>query len=291
MFVGADNYLNPTIVCKSKTPNNDVIRQRTERISLEYNVKMNCTINGLDSEEVLHVFKCYAETTQERDVFLQLTPLFEAANMAEDQEDAFLELFDILSAFFKDRTEPSNRELQGLFAELLTIWSYRDRFPFSNYWHTNENMKYDFSISERVKVEVKSTTRAERIHRFSHEQLINRSVEIVVISYRLQEDDQGLSLFDLIQKTKPLFIQKGDCLLLLTKFEKNVSEDRLKSIKYNEELAVQNRKIIPAKTLPQFPQAQPSGVFNAVYDCDVELGQEIGEDAFFDLLEATRQAS
>ena len=63
-------------------------------------------------------------------------------------------------------------------------------------------MKFDFSISEKVKLEVKATVKNIRTHHFRHEQLMTEVYDIFVLSYLLRYDDEGLSLFELLMSCK-----------------------------------------------------------------------------------------
>ena len=128
--------------------------------------------------------------------------------------------------------------------------------------------EFDFSISESLKIEVKSTLKNDRIHHFRHEQLLNNGISIIVFSYMFRTDDTGLSLYDLIQQTKPL-ISDPRKLLIISKYEKNTSEEALKEIRYSETYTRNQLKICNAKDIPQFNQITPEGVSNAEYDCDL----------------------
>ena len=56
-------------------------------------------------------------------------------------------------------------------------------------------------LSEKKKIEVKTTLKEDRIHHFLHQQLDTDRLDIRVISILLQKDDAGMSLLDLINNT------------------------------------------------------------------------------------------
>lgn len=283
LYVGYDSQHILSVICKSKHPNRNAFRQRTQRLSLECNRHVRFTVDGENHNDVVHIIRAYTETDKESDIFLELCPLFVSASKSENQEQALVELMAILSSFFKDRKEPSMIELQGLYAELYTILYLHDVLDVADYWHSADKMKFDFSISDRLKLEVKSTLKNERLHHFRHEQLINNGLTIFVFSYMLRTDDSGLSLYDLIQKTKPLLSDPRK-LLIVSKYEKNTSEEILKALRYSEIYTRQNLKICRAKDIPQFNQITPEGVSNAEYDCNLVKVPEIALNELVELI-------
>ena len=288
LLIGQDADRNVVIVCKSNQPASPVIRQKTRQLSIECNVRVTYSADGIPETGVVHIVRCFASSDKERDIFLQLCPMFIDASVCDDQEQALLELISILSAFFANASEPSNQELQGLFAELYTIWFFRDKYDFGAHWHSHDRLKFDFSITDKVKVEVKSTIKNERKHHFRHEQLLGDMFSIYVISYMLRQDDEGLSLFDLIKMVKPLIAADPRRLLILAKYEKNTSEQRLQEMKYSEIITDSKRRIYRAVDIPRFSESTPAGVSNAEYDCLLDNISSIEEDSFIaQLISAT----
>lgn len=285
LYVGRDNVGHAVIVVLSNRPSRMPIRQKTKLLSVECNVSV---IYKLDSEichNVVHIIRCLAETKREEEIFVELVSLFNEPSVDDNQEDAILEVVSILTAFFTDKTEPSYTELQGLFAELYTIWSYAGTVDLAKYWQSKERMKFDFSLSERDKIEVKSTLKNERRHHFRHEQLWSDVFNIYVISYMLREDDEGLSLLELIGRTKPLLMDDPRKVLIIDRYLKNTSEERLGKVRYNEHLLQYWRKIYSASEIPKFSEQAPSGVSNAEYDCILDNVQDVEESQFLQEVE------
>ena len=284
LLIGQDSDQNVVIVCKSSQPARSIVRQKTRQLSIECNVRVTYFIDGAQETGVVHIVRCFASTEKERDIFLQLCPMFIDASVCDDQERALLELISILTAFFANNNEPSNQELQGLYAELYTIWSYRDQYDFGSHWHSNDRLKFDFSITDKVKVEIKSTLKNERKHHFRHEQLLGELFSIFVISYMLRLDDEGLSLYDLIKITKPLIAADPRRLLILARYEKNTSEQRLQQFRFSEAITNNKRRVYRATDIPRFNELTPNGVSNAEYDCLLENVPALEEEAFIALL-------
>lgn len=105
----------------------------------------------------------------------------------------------LLSIFSKLKRKPVHK-LQGLWAELLVIEQSKDPLTIARAWHSQPESKYDFTMG-RDKVEVKSTSSENRIHRFSLDQLNpSDSSRLLVCSTIVREsakDENGLSVYDL----------------------------------------------------------------------------------------------
>ncbi len=98
---------------------------------------------------------------------------------------------------FSNITKPALKSIQGLWAELLVIEkSFNPEYLIQS-WHVSAQDKYDFNDSID-KIEVKSTSKANRIHSFSIEQLnCNPGSGLLVISILALESGKGKSIFDL----------------------------------------------------------------------------------------------
>ena len=86
----------------------------------------------------------------------------------------------------------------------------------------------------------------------------------------LRFDDEGLSLYDLIHEVKPLLAHSPKKLLRIDRVLKNVSEDRLREIKFSPEFTKEKRHFYRASSIPKFSETTPDGVANAEYDCNLD---------------------
>lgn len=282
LFVGKDAEGNVAVVIISNRPNRKPLRQKTKLLSVECNSAVEYYLDGEKYSDVVHIIRCYAQSDKEKEIFIELTPLFGQASEDFDQEASILETVAILSSFFADKREPSLTELEGLFAELYTIWDYNSQLDLKRYWQSEDRMKFDFSISEKDKIEIKSTLKSERRHHFRHEQLLGEYFSIYVISYMMRKDDEGLSLYDLIDKTRPYLIDEPKKMLIIDKYIKNTSVETLKATRFNEYYMRLNRRIYKADNIPKFSEMTPSGVSNAEYDCLLDNVEPVGEDEFIE---------
>ena len=276
-FIGYDSSGYLCVVIRSSNTGSTSLHQRTKLISIECNKKLIFTGDVSQKEETAHIIRCFSNIEKEKELFLELT---EAIITEEASDEEVMEIFRSLSRFFIDKSEPSERELIGLYAELETILTFSQSLKIEDYWQSQDRMKFDFSFTDELKLEVKATTKQFRTHHFRHEQLVTEMYEIIVLSYMLRHDDEGVSLYDLINQVKPLFQRDYNKLLRLNKILKDVSEERLQELRFNPAYTSDNRKLYLANAIPKFEEATPEGVANAEYDCSLENIPELQEEEF-----------
>jgi hypothetical protein len=277
-YVGVTNTGNVVVTVKAANANQSALSRRTKMISVECNMHMAYTIDGEKREGVFHIIKCFSSDKEEIYLFLELAALLIAEGAATKEH--LLNTFQTLANFFADKGEPSNNELIGLYGELYAIKLFSSELSLENYWQSRDKLKFDFSISDNIKIEVKTTTKAQRIHHFKHEQLATSIYDIWIISFMLRHDDEGLSLLELINIAKPLLEEKTRNLLKVNRVLKNVDHERLTTIRFEEQLTQEQMKIYKAEEAPKFTETRPDGVSNAEYDCDFEQANAVPNDDF-----------
>ena len=167
--------------------------------------------------------------------------------------------------------------------EAANLQSFHESLEIEKYWQSRDRMKFDFSISEKVKLEVKATVKNIRTHHFRHEQLMTEVYDIFVLSYLLRYDDEGLSLFELLMSCKKIMANDSRKLLRINYVLKNVEESRLKHLRFNRAYTEANRHIYRAADIPKFRENTPRGVANAEYDCVLDNVEFIEDDLFIDI--------
>lgn len=289
VYIGKSNNNETVVVVKSSNPEQGQLVRRTALISIECNMHVTYKLNGKPEEDVMHVVKCFSDEIKEIELFLETAMLLIGNNTAT--KDDIVATFQILASFFEDKSEPSDNELFGLYAELFTIKEFNEEIKIGEYWQTRDKLKFDFSISDKVKVEVKSTTKPMRVHHFRHDQLSTSIYEIYILSYLLRRDDEGLSLLELIKCCKPIIERNTNRLVKVNKVLKNVDHSRLASIRFEEELTRQNLKIFNGEDAPKFTERRPEGVANAEYDCNFESAPTVERKEFIKrILEVQNEA-
>lgn len=287
IFVGIDSSTHICVVIKSANLRRFPTKYKTQNMSIECNMRVNYELNGEFYSDTVHVIRCLSVFQHEKYLFLELaTVLIQESN---GSEEAIVETFNILRTFFNDKKELSDNELIGLYAELYTMYRFHETLELEKYWQSQDRMKFDFSISEKIKLEIKATVKNNRIHHFRHEQLMTEVYNIYVLSYLLRYDDEGLSLFDLLMICKEFLSTDSRKLFRINYVLKNVRVDRLKEMSFNCIYTESNRHFYHANDIPKFTQNTPRGVANAEYDCTLDNVNFIEDDLFIRAIKSALQ--
>ena len=278
VLVGLDQKLNVVVITKTMNPNRSPLIHKTRKMCIECNMKVQYELDGSNHVDVVHIIRCMVPDKFEKELFLELCTIM--ISTCNGSEEKIMDTFSILRTFFSERKEYSDNELIGLYAELYTIIIYKDSLHLERYWQSRDKMKFDFSISEKLKLEIKSTTQNSRMHHFRHEQLMTSVYDIYVMSYLFRYDDEGTSLYDLIIECKELLMDYPNKLLRINSVLRNVSEDRLKTLRFNRDYTDQFRRLYRAVDIPKFNEVTPAGVTNAEYDCILDTINDFDQSIF-----------
>ncbi len=281
LFFGYDQKQNLCVVIKSKNTSRTQLRQKTQMLSIECNVEIEYIIEEVKKKSNVHIIRCFSNVEKERILFLEL---IDATITESVTDEEIIECFTILSNFFADTKEISDNELTGLFAELDAIIHFSSSLNIEQYWQSKDKMKFDFSFTDNLKLEVKATTKSTRVHHFRHEQLVTEMYNIYVLSYMLRHDDEGVSLYELIEQVKPLLMRFPKKLIKIERVIKNVGEERLKGIRFSPSYTTEKCHVYNAELIPKFLEYTPDGVANAEYDCDMENITYISDDDFINIV-------
>ncbi len=270
IFYGKDKDGNAVFIMRSHDQKQLPLCQETR--SLKFFFNKHCTLEEENNtqDEVAHVLVCKSQTNEKLEAFIRLTYAFSEQVDKEDQ--IYLpRLFSSLSGLFDKERNVSEIELQGLFAELYVILYFEDNgCSIASYWQSRNKTKFDFSISEKKRIEIKSTLKSERVHHFRHEQLLSELYDIKIVSVMLQKNDCGISILDVVERIRDTYAANFSLLLRIENITSQVEEMQLRTIKYDEEYIRQHIGFYDAITVPHFNEKTPEGVFNAEYDCSFE---------------------
>lgn len=96
-----------------------------------------------------------------------------------------------LITIFSAMENPPVKKMQGLWGELLVIEQSKYPEVLVNAWHSSSNAKFDFTLG-RDKIEVKTTSSENRIHKFSLDQLNpSPNSRLLIASITVRESGQG----------------------------------------------------------------------------------------------------
>lgn len=269
-YFGKDRENNTVFMIVSRSSKILPVFQETHSLSFSFNKKCRFIYNEEVNEKAMHVLTCKVEDKDKVLAFIRLTRAF-AQNEPHDDQYYLSKLFSSISALFDKRKDVSDIELQGLFAELYSIiFFYENGCDISECWQSHSKMKFDFSLSDKKRIEVKSTTRANRVHHFKHDQLLSELYDIKIISIMLQKNDYGISLGDVVDAIRKVYPDQYALLLHIESTIAHVEKEDLFSLRYDQSFLESNIRFFDALSIPHFNEKTPEGVFNAEYDCDLE---------------------
>lgn len=276
-YFGKDKDNNVVFMIPSNIPKIAAVYQETKSLRFAFNKKCTFRSETEEKTQVVHLLTCKEENEDKILAFIRLTRAFAQGKRDNDQL-CLSKLFSSISSLFDRKRQVSEIELQGLYAELYVIlYLYKAGCDISKCWQSKNMMKFDFSISDRKRMEIKSTTKTSRTHHFKHDQLLSELYDIRIVSIMLQKNDYGESLGELIEQMQDKF---ADNYALLVHIESTISQiesEELYDIKYDSTYTRTNLRFYNAKDIPHFNEKTPDGVFNAEYDCVLDTSQSIME--------------
>ncbi|CCV63605.1 conserved hypothetical protein [Alteracholeplasma palmae J233] len=242
--------------------------QRTKHLFLETNMKCSLKTDEVIYEGIYNVLVCFESNYESIISFIQLTNVY-----SKSRKSTLINIktfFETLKNLFSNKKQLPLLELQGLFGELYFMYYIQnDKFDISDFWQSKEKMKFDFSITEYNKIEIKTTTGDSRVHKFRHEQLVSDIYDTWIVSIMLRKDDQGLSLYELSENVKKNNPLKFNLHIRITNLLNNYTKTELEQIKFNENYIKSNMGFYRTLDIPRFQEKQPKGVYNTEYDADL----------------------
>jgi hypothetical protein rflaF_11939 len=266
-FYGIDSQSRIVFMISSVSQKTHSICQETRSLKFFYNKNCTFSIDGVLQKKTMHLLICKDHSKEKIEAFIRLTYAF---SIQETENDQYYlpKLFSSLSTLFDKKKRVSEMELQGLFAELYTIqYFYNNGIDLSKYWQSRNRMKFDFSLNEEKRLEIKSTLKTDRTHHFKHDQLLSELYDIKVASIMLQKSDFGISLGDVISSMRSLFSDNYALMLHIDAITTQIDSELLEDIKYDKIYLDNNIKFFDAANVPHFAEKTPEGVYNAEYDC------------------------
>lgn len=231
-----------------------------EILSVEYNV--SCKLiddSGNVQEDVFSIITLRSPDVPLQSYFLEIfTLMLHKLQPTPSNRDLSIEVENLI-AIFDALTNPPKKKIQGLWAELLVIEQSTNPEILINAWHSSPSAKYDFTLG-KDKIEVKSTSAEERVHKFSLDQL-NPSMNsnLLIASTIVRESGpaaEGLSVKGLYDKLRER-VSDIDCQLrLYTVISETIGNDfaKLDSVYFDYTTAVDYLEFYDYHDIPSIPK-------------------------------------
>ena len=248
--------------------------------STDYLQLKTCSRIYLDNEYIgiYHIIVCLSDEDFIIRDFEKVFNVLILKNPEKMSSFDVLNLFNSIDIIFRTTEEKENKELQiGLFGELITL-KYLYNLGNTNIidkWHTKFSLKHDIELDKINRIEIKTTTKEERIHTFKHNQLTRKDVKVYVVSCLLEISEIGLTLNTLIDQIIELCedINKVNELYALKK--KCGINDQYEGMTFNEELAYLKLKLYDSSSIPQIKEDIPESITRITYDVNLANVEDI----------------
>jgi hypothetical protein len=176
---------------------------RLENISVDYDLDCRVSQSSHGAEEArLTVVRCRAAETALHALFLRVAGPLTLTLGSEPSRVEVARAIASLVDLFQALRQPSQKSLQGLWAELFLIARASDPLLLINGWHIGPDDRYDFNAGGE-RIEVKSASGRIRQHYFSLEQLgPPAGTRLLVASIFTERAGAGTSLEDLLSTVR-----------------------------------------------------------------------------------------
>ncbi len=231
-----------------------------EILSVEYNV--SCKLiddSGKMQEDTFSIITLRSLDAPLQSYFLEIfTLMLHKIQPSPSNRDLSIEVENLI-AIFDALTNPPKKKIQGLWAELLVIEQSPDPENLIKAWHSSPSAKYDFTLG-KDKIEVKSTSAEERVHKFSLDQL-NPSMNsnLLIASTIVRESGpaaDGLSVNGLYEKLRERVSDIECQLRLYTVITETIGNDfaKLDSVYFDYTTAVDYLEFYDYHDIPSIPK-------------------------------------
>lgn len=221
--IGVDSGGNPTLLLLTlgSERNTRLKNVKLKHLQLVKDVKCKITENNDSNFQNFTVITFLDADRNLQEYFLQVA---ETLIKSLDSKPTQSQIFETLNKFieiFRALNDVPTNTAQGLWTELLLIDIAKDTKNVLRYWHNLPEETFDFNSGEE-KIEVKSTSRFERIHTFSSEQLNPPDkTELLIASIFVRQDNKGKNIQGIIDN---ITAKISDDLELIEKLNMVVSK-------------------------------------------------------------------
>jgi len=287
IFFGIDNEGHPILFVATEQIR--VIPSiRTSQIRVEFCKKYKLIVSEYEEREVVyHSILCLSNDLQDIQTFVAVLDSVLDELRGNISVETLNSVFHSLVNLFSMSPEGDAVSAQrGLWAELFFMQQNRGFSFWAPSWHSEPYRLFDFSTGS-MRTEIKSTTRQERIHEFSHNQLVTITDDrIAVVSFLLQEDDTGISLRELIESAKTELTGTPDYIKLERAIRNaRMNDPNVEGPKFSSTYATQNTSWFRSTNIPRFPIQEPTGVTGTHYRSDLTQSRSMSQQEISEWIE------
>jgi len=266
---------NIALLVRNSTDENQISSYNNKHIYLKSNVKLDVNKQKIGS---FHILTCISSDQKIKSDFQRICNYIFIEKNESKNSDEVITLFYSLQNIFSEEIIRENHFLQiGLYGEyvaLLKLIDSKKKNIFEK-WHTNFSTRHDIEIDGQTRIEIKTTAKSERIHRFNHEQISRKNLKVFVISNVIELSETGTSLYDLSLKMMSLFSDHKKKLSIEQLINRCGISEFNKGVTSNLEDCFQKCKLYEDIDVPKLIINDHSAITNISYDIDFSMIKEI----------------
>jgi len=271
-----------TILIKNSAPKKMQATHTTKYL----NIKNNAVLEFDGNEYYFHIISCKSSSefiNRNFDVIYEY--LFKKIGMPINEYE-FSELLSSIEELFAKFPGDLNTIQIGMAGELLTLINLYDAGyeNIVNDYHKNNVSKHDFEVTSKLKIEVKTTVKPNRIHAFSHNQLTGLDLSVIVSSVKLQLLENGTSLYQLFMMVLSRVTSFESAFLFRKLMNFCDVDPNNQGISVPLDYSLDNIWYILSKNVPQLVEEIPNGVTNISYESVCDLCETIDIKDLIDLI-------
>ncbi|MDA9678943.1 PD-(D/E)XK motif protein [bacterium] len=168
---------------------------------------------------------------------------------------------------FKPQERISNTTLIGLIGELITIYMADDKDKIIDAWHTKNSENFDF-YSSGTALEIKTTNKNTRNHRFKINQLTSSNIKIFVGSVLIKEKIEGSNLEMIYETIRKGISNRENEKKLMTNIFKIITTNSVNEFKIDLDYSLNSYAIYDSNIVPKITDA-PLGVTEVKFNSDL----------------------
>jgi len=189
-------FIKPKNFLSIKEPHSS----KTKFLNINFNVECEIYLETTKSVDKYILLSLKSNNHLVEDLFINICKdIIQILGDNPDYEKA-IELVNSLRDMFSKLISTGYKKEIGLWGELLVICISKNKDLLIDSWHINNSDTFDFNDGE-TKFEIKTTSKGERIHRISLNQIL-KSIESksLICSIMTNEIELGKSVHDLIDE-------------------------------------------------------------------------------------------
>jgi len=257
--LGIDSSNNPVLlISEDNFEDSDLSNSNYKLNYLEILFNQDCSLselgkNGNKSNKRFTTIRLIDGNSRMIEYFLSLLEVLISKLVSNPTFTLLNDEIKVLIDLFSVQKPIGNNVVLGLWGELFFIKQSQDITEAVKAWHSNETNIFDFTFSNNNCIEIKTTTKSQRLHEFSHKQIEKyKSFDVEIASIITQPSSFGVSIKELWDEISEQLLEL-DLKSKLTRLISTTLKSDFQALydyKYNLELANSTIKYINTNLIP-----------------------------------------